>query len=101
MLTIAYSEDGLDTDGLFVNRGVVRGFKTSRLDFGTALDTIGTLTSIDLEFLQPDGHRFTKTLNRSDLTVEADGSLVLDFEALWGTTAVNDAAFGAKFASDN
>ena len=101
MLTGSYADDDLDSNGFYTNRGVVRGFKTARLDFGTALATMGTLSSLDLVFLQPNGKRFTKTLKPGDLAFESNGSLVLDFKALWDGQKVNDPAFGAVFANDS
>ncbi len=113
MLTGAYAEDDLDTNGYFVNRGVVRGFKTKQLDISGALKTMGYLDSIDLIFLQPDGRKVTLTLPRTSnvLVPDADGRYVLNFDALWGEKAdgtdkllvsdVQDLGANASDASDD
>ena len=63
-----------DTGAYFVNRGIVRGFKTSRLNFNAALSQMGDLKDIKMDFLSKEGVQRTVTLSIYDLAAQRDGS---------------------------
>ncbi|MEE0705969.1 MAG: hypothetical protein UCH28_06245, partial [Adlercreutzia sp.] len=66
LTTDAYSEGDLDTAPFYKNYGVVRGFKTAQLNFGTALMRMGSFTGAKLTFLQPNGQKFVLSLTPMD-----------------------------------
>ena len=96
MLAAGYAEANsgnsadLDTNNFYAYRGVVRGFKTAELNIGTALKTMGSLTSVDMTFYQPNGEKFIiKVPADSPLLQNAGAATTLNFHNIWGGKVLN------------